>query len=175
MIAPKAFKQCVKCHNEYPATPEFFYRTRSFIDGLESTCKVCQNAHLTLKRRPRQPEINRKQRERCAANREETNAEAKVRYHKRRALKKGNGGTYTAQDIQDQLKRQRHKCYYCQLKFEKTQKNEGIKYIYHIEHVVPLTRNGSNDMSNIVLACPTCNLRKHNRLPHEWPEGNRLL
>jgi 5-methylcytosine-specific restriction endonuclease McrA len=40
---------------------------------------------------------------------------------------------------------------------------------------VPVSRGGSNDISNIVLACPSCNLQKGTRLPHEWPEGGRLL
>lgn len=86
-------------------------------------------------------------------------------WHKREARKKAIGGSYTAQQIQDLLKRQKRKCYYCHKRLEK----------YHVEHVIPLSRGGSNDISNIVIACPTCNMRKHDRLPHEWPEGGRLL
>ncbi len=94
-----------------------------------------------------------------------------VRQHNRRARIKGNGGSHTVQDIQEQLKRQKHKCYYCSAKFKKKNNN----YIYHIDHVIPVIKGGSNDISNIVLACPTCNQTKNDRLLHEWPEGGRLL
>ncbi|HJT55833.1 MAG TPA: HNH endonuclease [Ktedonobacteraceae bacterium] len=88
-----------------------------------------------------------------------------VKAHKRRALILNAPGNHTAEDIRQQFKRQKGKCHYCHNKLAK----------YHIEHVVPVTRGGSNDMSNIVLACPPCNWRKGNKLPHEWPEGGRLL
>lgn len=86
--------------------------------------------------------------------------------HKRRANKKKGGGSYTPGQISIQDKRQKNKCYYCNKKM-------GIKRT--IEHIIPLSRGGSNDMSNIVLACSHCNLTKHNRLPHEWSQGGRLL
>lgn len=85
--------------------------------------------------------------------------------HNRRARKRSTGGSYTPQEIEAQYKRQKGKCYYCSKKIAK----------YHVEHVVPISRGGTNDISNIVLSCPSCNQKKGNRLPHEWPEGNRLL
>lgn len=38
----------------------------------------------------------------------------------------------------------------------------------HREHVVPLSRGGPDDPTNIVLACASCNLSKGARLPSEW-------
>jgi 5-methylcytosine-specific restriction endonuclease McrA len=35
------------------------------------------------------------------------------------------------------------------------------------DHLVPLSRGGSNDWTNVVTACSTCNTRKGNRLPEE--------
>lgn len=93
----------------------------------------------------------------------------KANSHRRRAYKRGAGGTYTARQLQDQLKRQKHKCYWCSCKL-----GNG-KGAWHADHAVPLSRGGSNDISNIVIACPTCNIRRNNKLPHEWPEGGRLL
>lgn len=84
----------------------------------------------------------------------------------RHARKKSNGGIHTAADIQKQYANQKGKCYYCQAKVGST---------YHVDHVIPLSRNGSNDPSNLVIACTVCNARKYNKLPHEWPEGGRLL
>lgn len=94
--------------------------------------------------------------------------------HKRRALKKESGGSYTPEQIQDQLKRQRYRCYYAACGHAKFQKKDG-RYIYHVDHVVPLSKGGSNGIENIVCACPECNMKKHNKLPSEWPDGGRLL
>lgn len=91
-------------------------------------------------------------------------------HHNRRARKHSAIGTHTDVDIAAQLKRQRGCCYYAACGHCKL----GNKY--HVEHVIPLTRKGArNDMSNIVLSCPSCNLKKGTKLPHEWTEGGRLL
>jgi len=36
------------------------------------------------------------------------------------------------------------------------------------DHVVPLSRGGSNDLTNLVTACSSCNRRKHAKTPEEW-------
>jgi HNH endonuclease len=36
------------------------------------------------------------------------------------------------------------------------------------DHVIPISRGGSNDESNLVTACKPCNLSKHNKTPEEW-------
>ncbi len=85
--------------------------------------------------------------------------------HKRKAQKRAAGGHYTPQQLREQMQRQKSKCYYCKAKLE----------TWHVDHIVPLAKGGTNDISNIVLACPSCNLNKHARLLNEWPEGGRLL
>jgi hypothetical protein len=42
-----------------------------------------------------------------------------------------------------------------------------------IEHIVPLSRGGSNDESNLWLACPLCNRHKGNRTTALDPETRR--
>lgn len=94
---------------------------------------------------------------------------SRAKCHRRRALKMSAKGAYTAQDVNNQMKRQHGKCYYCHIKF-----GNG-KRAYHVDHIVPLTRGGSNEPSNLVLACVSCNSSKHNKLLHEWERGGRLL
>lgn len=111
------------------------------------------------------------------ANRERMNKQAKewrqanpelcrVFSYRKRAWKQNAQGTHTADDIRRQHKSQRGRCYYCQCKV-------GDKY--HVDHVVPLSRGGSNGPENLVIACPKCNMEKQAKLPHEWPQGGRLL
>jgi len=41
---------------------------------------------------------------------------------------------------------------------------------FHIEHIVPLSASGAPSPDNLALACPTCNLRKGQRLTAIDPE-----
>jgi 5-methylcytosine-specific restriction endonuclease McrA len=89
-------------------------------------------------------------------------------------------GTFTPDQIKEQLKRQHYRCYYAACGFSKFPRDAQSAYGYRfdIEHMVPLSRieyAPRNDMSNIVLACEHCNSMKHSKLPHEWYEGGRLL
>ncbi|WP_299805894.1 HNH endonuclease [Tardiphaga sp.] len=38
----------------------------------------------------------------------------------------------------------------------------------HCDHVVPASRGGSNEPSNLTTACKPCNLSKNDRTPAEW-------
>lgn len=40
-IKEQIIKQCVKCGNILPATPEYFGKTKKSNDGLKGTCKKC--------------------------------------------------------------------------------------------------------------------------------------
>ncbi|KKL55262.1 hypothetical protein LCGC14_2257190, partial [marine sediment metagenome] len=63
---------------------------------------------------------------------------------RRRARKLEAGGTFTADDIKDLYATQGGSCYYCSVDIEQS---------FHIEHMLPLSRDGRNDISNICLAC----------------------
>lgn len=86
--------------------------------------------------------------------------------HKRRAIHHMADGHYTASDLKKQYANQKGFCYYCHKKLDKK---------YEVDHVIPLSRGGTNDPSNIVIACRPCNRKKQDKLPHEWIDGGRLL
>lgn len=44
---------------------------------------------------------------------------------------------------------------------------------FSIDHVVPVSRGGTHDLGNLVVACRRCNSVKGNRPVHEFVEGMR--
>lgn len=93
----------------------------------------------------------------------------------RKMAKRSIPGTFTAAQVAELLKRQKYRCYYC---YEKFKRIKG-KYVYHIDHTFPISRASGddpiNDISYLVLACPSCNLKKGKKYPWEFFEGGRLL
>jgi hypothetical protein len=57
---------------------------------------------------------------------------------------------------------QRRRCFYCRDRIS-MQKYSDCKAT--VDHFFPLVRGGRNNLSNVVLACRSCNSRKANRLP----------
>jgi hypothetical protein len=56
------------------------------------------------------------------------------------------------------LKRDNYTCQYCGSK----------KKPLHCDHIMPISRGGSNDPSNLIAACQRCNLSKHDKTLQEW-------
>lgn len=184
------FKHCPKCQTT--KSIELFANDKNRPDGHDNRCKECRNgynksnrARLTqyslewMRKNPerarryyhdhyiKHKEAIKKRREGDARRWVAANRERKYAANRnRRALQLSAEGTHTGADIKRQYKAQRGKCYYCHIKVGES---------YHVDHVVPLSRGGSNGPENIVIACVTCNTSKHDRLPHEWSQGGRLL
>ena len=41
---------------------------------------------------------------------------------------------------------------------------------WEVDHVVPMSRGGTNDKDNLACACVSCNTQKSNHLLHEWKQ-----
>lgn len=52
------------------------------------------------------------------------------------------------------------RCYWCG---GKTPKGER-----HIDHILPLSRGGKDDVLNLCCSCPACNLAKHDKTPEQF-------
>ena len=69
-------------------------------------------------------------------------------------------------DLKELISRYKN-CYWC---------NDKLNGIYHIDHYIPVSKGGTNEINNLVLSCPTCNLRKNAKDPHKFAlEMGRLL
>jgi hypothetical protein len=60
-------------------------------------------------------------------------------------------------DRRDVLAKTSGKCVYCAVTLTT---EAGLPHSYHADHVLPVTRGGSNDIANLVPACATCNSSK---------------
>lgn len=76
-----------------------------------------------------------------------------------RMKKYGNRGEFTAEELKQVYDSQLGRCWYC---------SREVGNTWHTDHRVPLSRGGSNEIGNIVITCPQCNLSKGRKLPHEW-------
>lgn len=116
---------------------------------------------------------------RVSYHRPESQARIRVNGLTRISRKRAVQGTHTAAQIAEQLKRQKYHCYYAACGYSKFPKANG-KYVFHIDHTYPISRVAgsdipANDMSYLVLTCPSCNLSKGDKFPWEWIEGGKLL
>ncbi len=59
-------------------------------------------------------------------------------------------------------KRDRFTCYMCGVERPTS---------FHIDHLIPLSRDGEHSYKNVGFACAPCNLRKSWRLPNELPDS----
>src|SRR5258708_26891463 len=174
-------RRCTKCGDEYPATTDYFHALKTHSDGLHSHCKQCRNSyHRAFRQVKPDPYDKEKERQKYLRNRE-AEIEYRDRYYQahedeikqymrafkashqarykaydrnREARKKAATGTHTAQHVQAQFQRQKGKCYWCGKKLSK----------YEVDHVVPLTRGGSNGPDNLVIAFPPCNNIKNDKV-----------
>jgi len=87
---------------------------------------------------------------------------------RRKARLRGAEGTHTAADVEAITKAQRHRCAYCRTNLRST--------VQHEDHIIPISKGGSNRRSNIQLLCAPCNLAKHAADPIEFARRTgRLL
>lgn len=85
----------------------------------------------------------------------------------RRAAKAKAGGHFTVSDIVEIKLLQRTRCAACR---------RSIRKVYHIDHIIPLARGGSNYRSNLQLLCQPCNNKKHAKDPIDFMRSlGRLL
>lgn len=59
--------------------------------------------------------------------------------------------------------RDQYKCQYCGRHVTDFKPREALTR----DHLIPLSRGGTNDWTNVITACSPCNTRKGNRLPEE--------
>ena len=177
-----ATKVCGSCKQSLPT--DFFHIRNQSVDGLCSKCKSCQAKYYKKYREENKIVLAQKAKERVAAdrpavnkrwnawrnkNKEKINKYAvdwwkehkdlkRLHVRKRAALKYNADGNHTHQQIKEIFDRQKGHCNYCDVLLTK----------YHVDHIIPLSRNGTNYAANLQILCVTCNTSKGNKMPWEY-------
>jgi len=182
--AGASLKTCPSCSSILPRSS--FYRNKTKPDGLSALCKRCQwnstkawrdrHASYAASQKPHSrkrfkawkaahPERHAESRERYAATHHKEILESNKRWldkrpakrleyrHRRRSLEvlaAGSGYT-TAQHIEWRWQMYGGKCWICGGDADE------------LDHVIPLTKGGSNWPANLRPACKHCNTKKGNR------------
>lgn len=161
-------KTCSCCKETKPVTE--FHKNKGGRYGVRSTCKVCKNAA-----RARWAEENPE----YQANYYAENREKKLAYcskwakanpdkyrayrQRRRAKKRDAAGDFTAAEWKAKLEYYGYRCRYCGIN-----KNDTPEGWLEADHAIPLSRGGTNFISNIVPACKSCNCSKGTKTFKEY-------
>ena len=189
-------KVCTTCRGEFPL--DNFNKDKQKKDGLNPRCKTCSRAwHHANKSRVSEYQKNYYQENleyhRCKAakyrdenrskligkSREwyEKNQDKAKRYRQsrskdyatharnRRARILLNGGEHTQGDIDKIYDLQSGRCALC----------KSALSSYHVDHVYPLAKGGSNGPENLQILCPSCNMKKNDSDPIEYAQRNGFL
>lgn len=148
-------KRC-SCCSETKSRAEFYRRSNS-KDGLTSWCKVCIKKHNNKwhsEHREEEAEYSRNYRK---GHVDSCNANSR-RYRGRKITA---GGDYSAMDAARCLAFFNYRCAY-----------SGIPLgdDYQFDHVIPVSRGGTSNITNLVPCMPTINLSKSSRSVDEWYE-----
>jgi 5-methylcytosine-specific restriction endonuclease McrA len=97
-------------------------------------------------------------------NREQTRAYCR----NRRSLRKNAVGFHCSRDIERIFLLQKYTCAYCKKKLRGE--------LFHVDHIVAISRGGSNWPRNLQILCPACNCSKNAKDPIDFArEIGRLL
>lgn len=152
-----------------------FHKDKSKRDGLCSYCKECKN-YKDRERYDKNPdkkkESVREYMKRTGRNSrykpynpqyyssEESKVKKRARDLKRRVKMRNNDDfKITSSVIQDILDNSDGKCAYC---------GKDCKENYHIDHIMPVSRGGGNNIDNLCLSCPPCNWSKGDKTAEEF-------
>ena len=189
-------KECTTCKTPFDLS--FFNKDKQKKDGLNPRCKNCSRA-WNAKNKDRVKEYNKKYhtenteyilnraKEYREENRELLNQKKRYWYNEnknhayqyrkdraaiygaharnRRARIKGNGGEHTGAEVRELLVKQGGRCAICKITVDN----------YHVDHVYPIAKGGRNDISNLQILCPPCNLSKNDSDPIEYAQRNGFL
>lgn len=144
-ILPKPNKTCYRCKVEKPISE--FYKCLSRFDGYQSACKQC-NRELDKERYKTNPSSKNNSTKKW---RKKNPLAVIAMKANRRAREKSAIGSFDKKTIESLYIKQKGSCACCGV---------FLDGIFQVDHIIPLTRGGSNLPENLQLLTPLCNQSK---------------
>jgi 5-methylcytosine-specific restriction endonuclease McrA len=93
-------------------------------------------------------------------------AEMAARRSSEQGRRRGASGKHTASEVAALLGLQKGRCAVCR---------DKLNAKFHKDHIIPISAGGPNDIKNIQLLCPPCNLAKHSKHPIDFMQSRGFL
>ena len=184
-------KTCTKCSEE--KTLDDFYGHKKGRHGKHPECKICYNERVKKyrsvnkekyigtqikwreknidkinqgirERRKQNPDIKKESNKRYR----KSHPEANIRSKNKRRARNANVPSGTLPIKDELLNNQGGMCANC--------KTKNKKSIWHLDHIIPISKGGHNTKENVQILCQRCNLSKRDKMPKQWAQENgRLL
>lgn len=151
-------------NREHARAVDLAYRENHREEAKARSAKWYQENHEYAlerdrkKRHANRPLMNARAKKYRDAHRPLFNMHNRVNKARKRA-----GGTHTKQDLLELYELQDGRCGYCGVPIF-----WHIKGSVHVDHMTPVSRDGSNTVVNLALACETCNKEKWSYTVSEW-------
>lgn len=144
-------------NKERDATRDRIYRINN-ADKVSVWRLISKGRKLHRKWYAAAPEKHRADARRWYANNKDSAKASAANSRAKRALAPGK---WTAADIRNIFALQRGHCAMCRISIRKS---------YHIDHIVPISKGGTNWPRNLQLLCAPCNLKKSSKDPIEFAQ-----
>ena len=196
MISCYTMKTCTLCKRLQPISN--FGKHAQKKDGLSSWCKLCANLKAKErmstekykkqkqeydKVRYQNPEVQKKAKEKsrfhynndkdkwkqAVLNWQKNNADKAKSYKKNNKYKRRevlNSANLTAKQLAEWETSQYKICSYC---------GKPCELDYQLDHIEPLSKNGTHSLDNLTISCPTCNQSKSNTPLLIWLAKTKTL
>ena len=140
-------RTCKLCGNSKPLTTEYFGRTKT---SFRFQCRVCLNARNARWQKANKDKVlaNTKRRQALVAN---ASGDVKA---------KGSTVELTNEQLDFLFQKTNGVCVYCLKQISKETAQP--------DHKIPISRGGTNHLSNFTLICKICNRDKHNKTVEEY-------
>lgn len=142
-------KRCSHCKEIKPLSE--FTKDRRNKDGLNNYCRACKKLYNDAQKEYRAEYQKMHPEKYGLKSRPKTPESRKIARAHYKAVVYGSVGTFTKQDISDCLDFFGHECAYSGVPLTKG---------YSLDHVVPISKGGANDIHNIAPCLEIVNIRK---------------